>query len=316
MPGITFDYAKLTVSPRFTALVNKLGGSKGAALDCICRFWNTAIEYWGDGRRGIPEKIFCLDPEFVFLVETDFAERLDDGSGIMARGGEERFDWYAGKRESAQRAGIASAAARKEKYGSAQPNHEHAPNDRSNETRTDSEHRSNIVRTSPNEPFERPERPSNPSITVSTSISASALNAEQVSDGTSPKPRKRPQPADGTLVWDAFHAAYVARYGSEPVRNARTNANCSQLVARLGIERATIIAAWYVSHSNPWYVRNAHSIGCAVKDAEALWTQYDTGKKITTADAKSAEKDDNNKAVFERLAAKLEREGWGGSHET
>ncbi len=118
MAKLSFDYAKLVVHPRFKALARRLG-EEGRALNCVCRFWSIAQEYWGDGRRCIPTKIFDLDEEFAALVDTDFAERRE--GGVYAKGAQEFFEWYANKREAAAKGGVASAESRKKKYGSAQP---------------------------------------------------------------------------------------------------------------------------------------------------------------------------------------------------
>lgn len=118
MATINFDYAKLTAHPRFRALSRILGGT-GNGLDCVCRFWNIAQDYWGKGRRPVPLKVFDLDDDFKALIDCDFAELTTDG--VLANGAWSFFDWFAERREAAHKGGLASVEARRAKFGTAIP---------------------------------------------------------------------------------------------------------------------------------------------------------------------------------------------------
>ena len=111
------------------------------------------------------------------------------------------------------------------------------------------------------------------------------------------------------LVWDAYAEAYESRYGVVPVRNAKTNAQLCQLVDRLGLDESPLVAAFYVSHNKPLYVSARHPTNLLVQDAEGLRTQWATGVKATTTEAKSAEQRDNVRGQYERVMASLERKG-------
>lgn len=131
------------------------------------------------------------------------------------------------------------------------------------------------------------------------------------------KPRRKPKadPAPTTAagqVWLAYRDAYQSAYGQEPVRNAKVNAQCSQLVARLGAEGALAVVRFYLSHQGRFYVQTCHALGPCLKDAEALHTQMLAGHRVTSTEAQQADKGQSNRTVFEKVAADLEAK-YGGT---
>lgn len=78
-------------------------------------------------------------------------------------------------------------------------------------------------------------------------------------------------------AWEAYRAAYAARYKVDPVRNAMVNAQLVQFVARVGAEDAPDVAAYFVRHNEPFYVRKAHNVGTMLADAEKLRMEWATG---------------------------------------
>jgi hypothetical protein len=128
-----------------------------------------------------------------------------------------------------------------------------------------------------------------------------------------PKPRpekKHPKDRDetpkGSLVWQAYSAAYERRYGHLPVRNAKSNALCAQLVQRLGAEAAMGVVAFYLSHGKSYYLAKCHQLDPCVADAEALHTQMLAGHRVTTAEAVGADKQAANAQAFANVLAKME----------
>jgi len=105
-------------------------------------------------------------------------------------------------------------------------------------------------------------------------------------------------------AWDAYTRAYVGRYAIDPVRNATTNAQMSQVVARLGSEEAPHVAAFYVQHNAAFYVRGGHAVGGLLKDAEKLRTEWATRRQITNTAAQQADKTQTNFDAFAPLLAK------------
>ena len=129
----------------------------------------------------------------------------------------------------------------------------------------------------------------------SCAVPSSALQCstvEEVDAGAAPDAapsRKKPkkvkrgtQKAKSTETWNAYGKEYTERYGAEPVRNARTNALCCQLVDRLGATDAPLVAGWYVWLDNNWYANRGHSLAALVADCEKIRTEWATGRQITT----------------------------------
>lgn len=106
----------------------------------------------------------------------------------------------------------------------------------------------------------------------------------------------------GALVWALYENAYRERYKVEPVRNAKNNALCKQLVQRLGKE-APLVAEFYVQHSAQFYVVKGHPLSLLVADAEKLRTEWATGQKITATAARAADRQQNTGDIFSRLIA-------------
>lgn len=89
-------------------------------------------------------------------------------------------------------------------------------------------------------------------------------------------------------IWDSYKAAYQKRYQTQPVRNAAVNAQIKQLAARLGREAPDVVE-FFVKHNQVFYVRSCHPIGICLKDAEALRTQWATGRSTGLVKAHNAE---------------------------
>ena len=108
-------------------------------------------------------------------------------------------------------------------------------------------------------------------------------------------------PTKTAQTWDAYSQAYAHRYGEGPVRNAK--GVLSRLVDRLGSEEAPLVAAFYLTHNNPWYVKQRHPTDSLLKDCEGLRTQWATGVKATTGEAKNVERSDDAMAQIVRVEA-------------
>ena len=118
-------------------------------------------------------------------------------------------------------------------------------------------------------------------------------------------------PSKSAAVWESYSEAYRAVYGVEPVRNQQTNSQLCKLVDKLGEEEASCVAAFYLSHKNPYYVQKRHPPGLLLYDAEGLRTQWATGVKATTSEAKHAEFKDNVVGKIERVQQILNERGAG-----
>lgn len=92
-----------------------------------------------------------------------------------------------------------------------------------------------------------------------------------------------------TNTWDAYTIAYLERYGVEPVRNAKVNAQVAQLVQRLGAEEAPQVAMFYVTINDSFFIRNSHELGLLVSRAEGIRTQWLTGRQVNAVTARQME---------------------------
>lgn len=115
---------------------------------------------------------------------------------------------------------------------------------------------------------------------------------------------KNASPARET--WDAYRGAYAHRYGVDPVRNAKVNAQIKQLVQRLGATEAPAVAAWYLRHNGHFYVRAKHALDCLIRDCEGLRTEWATGRQVTDQDARLADRKQSTVNAFAPLIAEAE----------
>lgn len=103
-------------------------------------------------------------------------------------------------------------------------------------------------------------------------------------------------------TWESYKNAYVKRYGVEPVRNQQGSAMLCKLIDKIG-QDAPSVAAFYLTHNDQFYVRKRHPINLLLGDAEGLRTQWATGVKATSVEAKNAEVKDNVVEQVKRVEA-------------
>lgn len=101
----------------------------------------------------------------------------------------------------------------------------------------------------------------------------------------------KPKPESSSReTWEAYAAAFKARYGTDPVRNARVNSQLASLVARVGERDAPAVAAFYVGQSTRWYVQKMHSVGVLLGDAEKVCAEWRRGRGITETESRQADR--------------------------
>lgn len=115
-------------------------------------------------------------------------------------------------------------------------------------------------------------------------------------------------------VWKAYAEAYFIRYQTNPVRNAKINAQVKQLVQRLG-EEAAAVAEFYVQSINEAFVvRKCHELGALVAGAETYRTQWATGRAMTAGQARQIDSTQTNaNAADEAIRMLREKNARGGS---
>lgn len=121
---------------------------------------------------------------------------------------------------------------------------------------------------------------------------------------TSRRPRSPVKPMTGD-VWESYRSSYLLRYGADPIRNASVNAILTRVIERLGTETAPAVASFYVQHNKPFYVEKRHPVNLLLADAEGLHTQWITGVKATTGEAKNAERRDDAIEQIKRVKAAM-----------
>lgn len=109
-------------------------------------------------------------------------------------------------------------------------------------------------------------------------------------------------------AWDGYAAAYRSRYGTDPVRNAKVNAQIKQLVLRLGAEAAEV-AAYFVSVNDAFYIRRAHELGVLVSNAEGVRTQWATGRQMNGATARQLEQTQANINAAQEASQRIRDKG-------
>lgn len=119
------------------------------------------------------------------------------------------------------------------------------------------------------------------------------------------KPPKEPAPS--SEAWSAYAAAYLRRYGADPVRNATVNGQLSQMVSRIGSAEAPDVAAWYVQSRNSFYVQSGHSVGILLRDCEKLRTEWATGRQVTQTQAIQGDRTQTNANAFAGLLAEAKQ---------
>lgn len=118
--------------------------------------------------------------------------------------------------------------------------------------------------------------------------------------------------SNGSAAWDSYASAYFDRYGSEPVRNAKTNALIAQVVARIGEAEAPHVAAFFVRSNRGLYVSATHALDLLARDCEALRTQWARGLATTETEARQADRTAATGNTFASLKQEVRKNGTNG----
>jgi hypothetical protein len=130
---------------------------------------------------------------------------------------------------------------------------------------------------------------------------AKPKNGELIPLPASPAGREKKPPESNPelqaackATWDSYSAAYRTKYGVAPVRNAPVNAQIKAIVQRLGYQDSPHVAAFYLTHGGAYYAGRMHDAGTLLRDCEKLRTEWATGRKVTTASARQADRTQTN----------------------
>lgn len=156
------------------------------------------------------------------------------------------------------------------------------------------------------EPFENPfelsaeTRTRTRALTTTTTI-AQPNPVPATADAVAAPQKKSGRPkteVDTAETWRSYSEAYRERYRTEPVHNATVNAQMAQFVRRLGVDESPHVARFYVGHQNAYYVRNMHTVGNMLNDAEKLRTEWATKTQMTATRAQQIDKTQTNLSAF------------------
>lgn len=103
-------------------------------------------------------------------------------------------------------------------------------------------------------------------------------------------------------IWSAYSSAYLIRYQTTPVRNAKVNRQVDDLRKRLGQE-APAVAEFFVSINDQYLIRSCHEFGQLLAKAEAYRTQWATKRQINTTTARQIENTQSNLSAAEQALA-------------
>ena len=260
-------------------------GCKFKAIGIITILFKEAQKYWVPNRQPIPKQIFTKLGFPNSIIDLGFVDELNDG--FYVKGSEDAFNWLIEKHEQAKEAGKRSAEARKKNFGSAQPI-SNVKQESSNEPRTTVERSLNSVERPSTSPNVDPTEPNALTLTPTLSLTLTPTLDNNITK--SPKKSKPPpNPELNQKIWNSYSAAYFSRYKTEPIRNAKINSQISQIAKRLGVEAIEVVK-FYLSHNDSFYLKNLHSLGLCLNNAESLRTQWARGKAITGRDVHNFEK--------------------------
>lgn len=127
------------------------------------------------------------------------------------------------------------------------------------------------------------------------------MSIDKAPKGTSPTKKK----SKGGETWNAYSEAYKKHYRTDPVRNAKSNALCAQLVDRLGSDIAPGVAAFFLTLNSQYYVGRGHSLQSLVADAEKVCTEWKTGRVMTGQKARQQERTSTNMDEWNELAIEM-----------
>ncbi|WP_348529843.1 hypothetical protein [Pseudomonas sp. Pc102] len=110
-------------------------------------------------------------------------------------------------------------------------------------------------------------------------------------------------------VWNAYADAYHGKYGVEPLRNAKVNGQVKQLVARIPRAEAPSVAAYYLTLNDQFYTRGMHEFGLLLSRAEAIRTQWATGRQMTATRAQQIDLSQSNRSTADEALEILRQQG-------
>lgn len=250
------------------------------ALGALVRAWSLAQKWYLSDDRMIPVDEWKKQEINDLVIDVGLATLI--GNKICVEGADEQFGWLIQRQQAGKKGGLS----KNEKASNAIKQQKSVPEDNENNRE--------VAGASGSKP-----------LTLTPTLTPT-LNSNSNSDSniSLPKGAKKKNPEESEhnrQIWEAYFNAYRLRWGVDPVRNATTNSQISNLRKKLGVDDAIKVVEFYLKHNENWYLKNTHSFGLCLKDAETLRTQMLKGKAITTRDVRSFEKQLGHMELQEEL---------------
>lgn len=132
------------------------------------------------------------------------------------------------------------------------------------------------------QPFINPSETLPEPVAETVTVSVSVTGDKNIPDAKAPVDEELLNA--GRATWKSYCEAYAKRYAVEPVQNKTVRSQMKQFVQRIGFDESPLVAAFYVGHNDPFYVKKCHSVGQMLSDAEKLRTEWATGRNSTNQD--------------------------------
>ena len=123
-------------------------------------------------------------------------------------------------------------------------------------------------------------------------------------EGKTASAKSKPANPDNVQTWRAYAKAYRDRYGVLPESNAQTRGQVAKFVRLVGVDKAVVLAAYYVGHNLSWFVRDRHPFGYLLKAYQQVATDWARDEQMTGGKARQAEQTQSNFDTAKRVLAK------------
>lgn len=248
-------------------------GSPDTALGALVRIWTVAQRFWFPDRKPIPLDVWNRERLNQAVIDCGLAESRTDG--IYVRGSEEQFAWLF----EASAKGKKSAAARKAKFGSAQPGAKKVK-----ASRKKPEPDSNTARTAVEPAPNRPE--------------ALPLYSSSLLSSPSPSSSSSQVTVSGETASDSGKAGYVIRlyaeewkaaHGSSPPITGKDAGIAKRLATTIPLGRLENYLEAYFAMPDAWIVKARHPLELFESKLKEIAAFADSGKFTTRKQAAQAD---------------------------
>ena len=110
------------------------------------------------------------------------------------------------------------------------------------------------------------------------------------------------QEAKSTATWESYRGAYFTRYGEPPTRGVEINRALCRLIDAIGKDDAPLVAEFYLTHNDSFYVKNMHPAWLLARDAVKLRTEWATGNRMLGSKAREIERMQHNSDSWTQAA--------------